>query len=609
MTISVTITQPNVTDSYGRVLVVGATYTLGDDLAKSLIGQGKGTASNTFPAGVYPVPLNPPYVDFQAGFVGGLVPNDQAATAQNTALIQAALNIGGLVQIPYGTFYVNALTIPAGSPCTIRGAGSSDAYAATNGGAASNGTQGAVYANESEIAATSLIFTSTTGVLFTVLAHGVTMENFHMSNQAGTEPSAGSAVQVGQSGTPANGFRMQGCSTNRFYIGVDIVNCDAYAIAFNKIIGSVKGGIRTQNTENQDEGDPIITGNWIMSGKNSVAPDYGILYNGGGGLKIIGNKISRKGATAAADAKRTKKGILLQPPSGVTSSVFTITGNSIEAMDEDCIYIDATSASVGNICISGNEFNCSPSLTNYVLRGIAGSFVPGIVYFGNNTINGCYTMVKSNYFSGLNIGPNTIEGSLLGGPLIDIDNAINVGYRLDEQLVKTRGSNVVMLKDTTGTNYNSNSQRSSTNKRVVREMPAFATTSTTVNLFKIDMSQPGAATLGNIVEVEIAFSGYASALGPFSFRGRRFIYSDGANSAAVSTPTGWSDICYAPGASVTSAAYLTLGSSTASGVVTLTFTGVPAASTPNLSTSPFAGVFSGEVRMTVDGTVKQLVIC
>lgn len=58
MAISVTITAPNVTDSFGRALVVGATYSLGDDLAKSLIGQGKATAASAYP-GNPPLALNP----------------------------------------------------------------------------------------------------------------------------------------------------------------------------------------------------------------------------------------------------------------------------------------------------------------------------------------------------------------------------------------------------------------------------------------------------------------------------------------------------------------------------------------------------------------------
>jgi hypothetical protein len=528
---------------------------------------------------------------------------DVNAGAQNAAFIRNACTRGGRIQLPAGTFYVDAITV--GNQCTIVGAGSSDGYAATNGGSASNGTQGAVYSNESEIAATKLIMTSTTASMFQINAHGVSIENLHMSNQATTEPTDGAAVTVGASGTPANGFSMRGCSTNRFYRSVDIVNCDAYTIAFNKLIGAVKGGIRTSNTENQDEGDPIIMGNWIMSGKNAAAPDYGILYAGGGGLKIIGNKISRKGATAAADSVRTKKGIVLQPPANVTSSVFTITGNSIEAIDEDCIFIDATNASVTNVCITGNEFNCSPSLTNYVLRAQSGSFIPALVYFGNNTIKGCYTMVRSSYFTGINIGPNTIDGALLTGPLIDLANGVSVGYRLDEQVLNNRAAGAVLLKDSTGTNYASNALRQATSKRVVREMPAFATTSTKKALFVIDLTTP--QTTGNIVRLDIEFNGFASGPGAFSSRVQRFLYATGTNTCAVSTPVGWTDINYAPGGADTTAGFLTWQFDFASGILTVSVTGVPAATTPNLDTT-FSGVFCGEVTLDINGTIKQLTV-
>lgn len=69
MPISVTITQPNVTDSFGRVLVVGATYSLGDDLAKSLIGQGKATAVSAYPG-------NPPNaINDQISYAGSPIGN------------------------------------------------------------------------------------------------------------------------------------------------------------------------------------------------------------------------------------------------------------------------------------------------------------------------------------------------------------------------------------------------------------------------------------------------------------------------------------------------------------------------------------------------------
>lgn len=109
MAISVIITQPNVTDSFGRVLVVGTTYSLGDDLAKSLIGQGKATAASSYPALAFP-----PFDNYQPGIVSGLsLDNTAAAATANTTAIQAALTAGGLVQITTpGTYYINTtLTI------------------------------------------------------------------------------------------------------------------------------------------------------------------------------------------------------------------------------------------------------------------------------------------------------------------------------------------------------------------------------------------------------------------------------------------------------------------------------------------------------------------
>ena len=526
------------------------------------------------------------------------------------AAIQTAFNAvptgGGTVWFPPGLYITNGnINIPY--PTKIYGSGSSDAYAATNLNTGVNGTQPAVYANESEIAATTIVNMSQTTDLFLVSAHGVSIRDIHFSNRAVSEPTAGAAIKVGgASGTPANGFLMDNCSTNRCWIGVDIVNSDAYTIKSCKIIGCVKGGIRTANVENQDEGDPLIMGNWIMSGKNAAAPDYGILYNGGGGLKIIGNKISRKGATAAADAKRTKKGIVLQPPAGVASTVFTITGNSIEAIDEDCIYIDCTNAPVGNITISGNEFNCSPSLTNYVLRGISGANVPGHVYFGGNVIRGCYTMVRSAYFNGLSIGPNVIDGATFtgGGPLIDLANGIGISYRLDEQNFKSRPSPCVMLADNTGTDYNSNTLglRAGNDKRLVREMPALNLTPTAVNLFAIDIGSAGSANSYSCI-VECSFSGFvstgASAGVGYSHRVKRSLLggAGAASSAVIAT-----DVDYFTGTQQ----YLTWAFTNSGGVITISVVVITGGVTP--ATSNFAGIMAGEVVLRIDGTVRRLTI-
>lgn len=618
-TIRVTITKAGRADSYGNALQVGTIYTLDYALGVALIQEQFATDTD----GALLAVGNNPYDEIPAQQYGPLtiaqaaalastvgVPAATGVAATDTANIQAAYNAvpatGGTVVYGAGT-YVTTGAITITYPTRSVGCGSSDAYAATNLNTGVNGTQPAVYANESEIAATIITCTSGTANLFTVNACGCTFEDIHMSNRAGSEPTLGAAILVGATGFPANGFAMTRCSTNRFYISVDIVNSDAYSISFCKLIGPIKYNVRINNIENFDEGDPSIIGNWMMSGKNSVAPDAHIFWQSGGGLRIIGNKMSRKGATAAADLVRPKKGIWLQPANGVTTSVFTITGNSIEAIDEACILIDSsgTFGSVSNANISGNEFNCSPSLTNYVLQVKAGAQVPFGIYFGGNTINGCYTMVRSEYFQGY-IGPNTIMGTI-GGPLIDLQNGPAVGYDLCQQSIQTRPTNLVLLNDRTGTDYASSAVRGSTNKRVVREMPALNLTPTAVNLFKIDMTTGTGATT-NVCEVEVSFNGFASGPGAFEANVKRQIYGTGAGTAAVATPVGWTDLNFAPNAAVTTGAYITWGFTVAAGVITITAAANTGVITPSL-TSAFAGIMCGEVVITVNGTVRQLIVC
>ena len=509
----------------------------------------------------------------------------------------------GLINLSSGPLVLN-------SPIAIIGGGSSDGYAATSTIANVNGTNPPVYANESEVAATTFFSTSATLDMVQVNAHGCRIHTAHFSNRSAGLPSAGAAVRVGgPSGTPANGFYFVDCSTNRTFIGVDINNSVAYTIRGNKIIGYVKYGVKVNNLENYDEGDSSITGNWIMSGKNSVAPDAGIRWESGGGVRISNNKISRKGATAAADLARNKKGIVLAPISGVISGVIIITGNSIEAIDEDCIFIDTTvgSGSVSNINISSNEFNCSPGLTNYVLRVNSGASLPTLIYFGANTVNGCFTMVRSALAQGLRIGPNVIEGGLLGGPLIDLANAVNVGYNLNEQHINNRPANCTLLLDATGTNYNSSSPRSGTARRIVREAPSMAggaVSPISVDLFRLDIGSGGS---NNSCEVEFVFAGFLSGPGAHRSRVRRVFSGNGAGTGIITIPAGWTDQHLSPNATTPNQAYLTWSFTQSGGVVTTTLTTANGLGTPALS-SAFGGIISGEISMNIDGTVRTVVV-
>jgi hypothetical protein len=535
----------------------------------------------------------------------------------DAANLQTAINglpgTGGAIYL-FGYFNLTAATIIVSVPTRFYGNGSSDAYAATNLNTGVNGTQPALYANESEIAATTCYSTSTTLNMFQVNAHGTSFQGIHFSNRAATEPTAGAAIVIGgPSGTPANGVNIDKCSFNRFYINIDVVNSTAYSITANKIIGHIKYGVRVNNVENFDEGDPSIIGNWIMSGVNSVRPDAGIFWQSGGGLRIIGNKISRKGARSAADSVRHRKGIWLQPATGVTTSVFVISGNSIEAIDEAAVLVDCsgTFGNVSSINVSGNEFNMSPFAqsglsANYVLWCQSGAQVPFNVYFGNNVINGCYTMVRAGANSGQlfsgHIGPNTIYPGNAGGPLIDIQNGPDISYRLDEQKMVGRPAGQILLQDLTAINYNSNGQRSANRREYTREFPA-ATIGAASNLFAIDIGSGG----NSAAVIEVGFNGFLSGPGAHSCAVKRVISGNGAGAAnAVSTPTGWTDIALSPNATTTTQVYLVWNFTQSAGVITVSATPT-AGGTPTLNTT-FAGVVSGEVYIKINGTVRTFVV-
>jgi hypothetical protein len=242
--------------------------------------------------------------------------------------------------------------------------------------------------------------------------------------------------------------------------------------------------------------------------------------------------------------------------------------------------------------ITGNEFNMVASLTNHVLRGVSGAGnLPGFTYFGSNTVNGCYSMVKSELFKGLSIGPNVVQGSNLAGPLIDIENGIAIGYSLNEQMIVNRPANCQLLLDKTGTNYNSSALRGNTEKRVVREMPALNLTPTAVSLFKIDIASVGSSAC----MVECNFAGFMSGVGAYAHTIKRLLTGSGGTATIATIGTD-----YFSGTQL-----LTWNVTQSGGVVTFAVTCILAV---GLNTSPFAGIGSGEVSMTIDGTVRTVII-
>lgn len=520
-------------------------------------------------------------------------------TANLQAIFDAVPAAGGAVYIPAGTYVTNA-KITIATKCRIFGDGSSDGYSPKTSGA---------YANQGNVGSTVISCSNGAIDCFSVEAVGVSMRDIHFT-QSGTA-TAGCGVALGTASLAANGFFMENCSFFGFWTGVRVTQAAAYTLAFNKFYQHIKYGISIESTNNNgDEGDSVISGNMIVSGLAAASPDAAIYWTGGGGVKITGNKINREPPTAAANAVDHINGIWIRPADNIVSGVINIVGNSIENWLTRGIYMDTsgtTTGSVTNVNITGNEFQAASSATGLVLHGKSNvGFIPGFAYFGENTITSCYSMVKSELFSGLKIGANVINGSALGGPLIDIENGINIGYDLNEQHVINRPAATILLLDKTGTDYTSSSVRQGTNKTVIREMPSLAALLSTKNVFVIDMTT-ATAIKTNSALIEVSFNGFLSGPGAYSCVRRRYIYSTGVGTAAVSTPVGWTDLDYAPNAALTTAGYLTWAFSVVAGVITITVTTVTTASTPNLNTT-FAGVATGEVRLTIDGTIRQLTV-
>lgn len=546
-----------------------------------------------------------------------LTPNasDAATRTANGISLNAALALGGTILVPQGKFYFNTNAISATKPGRLQGQG------ANNGAYFFSLTQAGSLAEQQ--AATIFATVSRTGWLFGIDTSGFEVTGVHFQNESAVNGSgiatAGGGIRVGSflasTGMPssqANAANIHDCSCYGFWVNIDFYSADSYKLNNNQIINWVSRAIVVRNLYNPntslvyDYGDPIISGNQIATGifsGNTVAMEV----LSGGGWKIIGNKINGNGIVNTA--YYLSGGILFAEQANTATGVCTIVGNSIENVYDYGIRIDCTNAnaSLSQFSITGNEFlitgfSVSGRTANYVLDVTSGTQVPFGIYFGQNVINGCYTLVRSNYFSGA-IGPNVVTAGDPGGALLQISNGPYLSYSLSEQTVLNRPAGAIMVSDNTSPNVGpTNAPRAKKDQSVYREFPA-ATIGAATNLFQVWQ----AISNGNSANtIEVTFEGLISGIGAYTCGVKRVVYGNGASVAAVLTPTGWSDFSHAPNSALPTFQYLTWGFVNTSGILSINAT--PTQDAGSRLTTAFSGVVSGTVYLKINGVVQVVTI-
>lgn len=319
----------------------------------------------------------------------GLVGN---GSADDTAALQAAIDAagsGGKVLLPPGNFLVtSALTV-------------------TNDGVTIEGQSGWV---------SQIITTSRTIKALTIAADGFTMKGVRFDNQSVLAATAGGAVEL----TSGRSALISECVfSSGWWENVAVVNAYDAIVDRCKLVDAINAQVHYQSVSVPDRGDSWITNNLIGT---STGTTYGVLWESGGGLRIMGNKILEHDV-----------GVMVYPPTGVVTANVFVQNNSIEnqvSYGVRCLR-QSGSPTVSFVHIQGNEIDCSGGgvvaavslAVGFSYAEVSGNNIrtgnsqigidlgasAGAYVYGNNLV-GCSVGVQTGDGVNNRIGPNNYIG-------------------------------------------------------------------------------------------------------------------------------------------------------------------------------------------------------
>lgn len=294
-------------------------------------------------------------------------------TANDTTAMQAAHNTGKVIYYPAGIYHFTLLTISAG-------------------GMVGDGEGQSILVSSDVTAANVITYSAdnnSTGA-GTPRFENITLEGSLSKTQ-------GAGVIITAPTTENDGGRFLNFTIIQFPICLDLTRAALWTIQTCSFGNYNVAGVRVNNLFVPDSGDSVIQG---CSFATAFSTAVGIFYNGSGGLKVIGNKINNGGF-----------GILLDITAAASTSIFVISGNSIENQSVAAIQFARTtgSSTFSLIMITGNELGINK---NGIIFDTSGAFA-GVTITGNLiTLNG------SNSGTALIIGTLssfTVVGNVLIG--------------------------------------------------------------------------------------------------------------------------------------------------------------------------------------------------
>ena len=245
----------------------------------------------------------------------------------------------------------------------------------------------------------------------------VVLDNFAIRSD-GTAKTAGAGILVeGSTGASTNTFsRFNRLTITNQWIGVQFEDASSWRLLNSYIVSNENTGVLVRNTVTPDAGDSSIIAT-TFDNPNAVE---NLLWNSGGGLKITNSKF------LSADL-----GIDLSVSDGVATSVFLLTGSSMEGCDINCIRMqrDGTTGTFGRIIIVGNELKADTSQTviNFPTAGIT----TGVIV-GNNIVatSGTGITISDDGVDDFIIASNVFENLTTGINVTASGAAVTIGSNI-----------------------------------------------------------------------------------------------------------------------------------------------------------------------------------
>jgi hypothetical protein len=339
----------------------------------------------------------------------GVAPSGDTSGAMDLAAIQAAHDAlpstGGSIQLGTGAFYLNG-ALSFTKQVALRGWGGQ--------------FTGDASANPPRAITTIYVTTGNTDGI-TSAAHGCLFADFALVNTSGTTPTAGTGLNLTASSQAALsrvsvvGF-YNNVQTNGVYFTID--SCHLWdAVNYCLYLNNTTAGYL-------DHGDLGIHNCDFGGFYKTWNPVAAIRWEGGGGLRIIGNKINGGIQPGNSSAGKCQVGIDLMAADGVSTGDLTIVGNSIANFSVSGIRIGlkgpSNTGGFINVSITGNQINVGSGSAVGITLGTPTSAtlnqIRSVDITGNVFYNLPGSSIVAQNMTSLQVGMNNHD--TIGSPII-----------------------------------------------------------------------------------------------------------------------------------------------------------------------------------------------